>query len=590
MGELRGRSREVVLCGHPEDETRHGALAWVRDVRKYARPLAMAAALLAGGCSTASGNGVEGEEAGLASLPPTAGSVGQCVLERRCPLPSRAEAVALADQIAIAATRKPLVERAVDARLSGELRQRSYRAYHAAADAREAIEQFRVATQSTDAKAACEAAQAMVALQAELDGDLMGTYGRAYAGARAGEEGDCAASWQRLQQLLEAYRPTPAKLAEIEQKARDAARGKEGDAGAGVQGAVARPPDAAKLGPAQIQKIEAFGAKDAARVVIHLNGPASYQVGHLEASAQGGARLYIDLAKTSRGKVPLTRAVGGLVERVRLGSHQGSTRVVLDLNGTAYRRVFFLPEPFRVIADLTTRAPVGPAEGTPAQARARVERVVIDPGHGGNDPGATGPGGLKEKDVTLDIAHRVAPVLARELGIVTMLTRDVDRYVALEERAARANAFHADLFVSIHCNASESPASRGVQSYVLDASRDESSQRVAARENMAPASAQIGDVVTDLRSGHLSGESVRLADLLQRTTMASLAERFGDTPNGGVKAAGFYVLLGAEMPSVLFEVSFISNPTEEARLATADYRQKIADGIANAVRAYRDGK
>ena len=197
---------------------------------------------------------------------------------------------------------------------------------------------------------------------------------------------------------------------------------------------------------------------------------------------------------------------------------------------------------------------------------------------------------MKEKDVTLDIAHRVAPVLARELGIVTMLTRDVDRYVAWEERAARANAFHADLFVSIHCNASESPASRGVQSYVLDASRDESSQRVAARENMAPASAQIGDVVTDLRSGHLSGESVRLADLLQRTTMASLAERFGDTPNGGVKAAGFYVLLGAEMPSVLFEVSFISNPTEEARLATADYRQKIADGIANAVRAYRDGK
>jgi len=516
--------------------------------------------------------------------------VGQCVLDGQCPLPSRPEAVALSDQIAIAASRKPASQQSADARLAADLRRRSYRAYHAPADAREAIEQYRIAARSEDAKAACEATLAMTALQVELEGDLVGTYSRAYAASRPGREGGCSDGWAQVLQSLEFFRPAPGKLAEIDEAARTAARASDAGA-AGSEGPVVKPPDSTKLGPARIEKIEAFGAKDAARVVIHLDGPASYQVGHIESGAPGGgARLYIDLAKTSRGKAPLTRPVGGLVERIRLGAHQGSTRVVLDLNGTAYRRVFFLPEPFRVIADLTTRAPAGPTEQASVQSRSRVERVVIDPGHGGNDPGAIGPGGLKEKDVTLDIGHRVAPVLARELGIVTMITRDSDRYVPLEERAARANAFHADLFVSIHCNASEAPASRGVQSYVLDTSRDESALRVAARENMAPANAQLGSVLTDLRSGHLSNESLRLANLLQKSTMSSLSERFGDTPNGGVKAAGFYVLLGAEMPSVLFEVSFISNPTEEARLATADYRQKIADGIANAIRAYREGK
>jgi N-acetylmuramoyl-L-alanine amidase len=267
---------------------------------------------------------------------------------------------------------------------------------------------------------------------------------------------------------------------------------------------------------------------------------------------------------------------------------------VLDLNGQVWRRVFYLPEPFRIIADLATHAPKGEEGSTagPAQRGKKLERVVVDPGHGGNDPGAIGPGGLKEKDVTLDIAHRVAPILARELGIVTMVTRDADRYVTLEERTARANAFHADLFVSIHCNASESAASRGIQSYVLDTSHDETAARVAARENATTgsANAQVGALVADLRLGHLSHESLRLANLIQKSAMASLSERYADTANGGVKSAGFYVLVGAEMPSVLFEAAFISNPVEETRLQTADFRQKIADGIANAIRAYQEGR
>jgi len=216
--------------------------------------------------------------------------------------------------------------------------------------------------------------------------------------------------------------------------------------------------------------------------------------------------------------------------------------------------------------------------------------VAIDPGHGGTDPGATGPGGLKEKDVTLDIAHRVAPVLSREMGVSTMLTRDDDRYVPLEERAARANAFHADLFVSVHCNASENSSGRGVQSYVLDTSRDDIAMKVAARENASTAATLPGAILSQLRSADLGSQSQHLAALIQQSSMASLRERYADTPNGGVHAAAFYVLVGTEMPAVLFETSFISSPIEETRLATADYRQKLADAIANAIRAFREGR
>src|SRR5690606_19536524 len=119
-----------------------------------------------------------------------------------------------------------------------------------------------------------------------------------------------------------------------------------------------------------------------------------------------------------------------------------------------------------------------------------IRRVALDPGHGGHDPGAVGPRGLREKDVTLDIAHRAGPLIAQELGISTLLTRDTDVYVPLDERAAKANAFGADLFVSIHCNASADPSARGIMTFVLDESEDPLAMHVAARENAAsPAAA-----------------------------------------------------------------------------------------------------
>jgi N-acetylmuramoyl-L-alanine amidase len=201
------------------------------------------------------------------------------------------------------------------------------------------------------------------------------------------------------------------------------------------------------------------------------------------------------------------------------------------------------------------------------------------------------------------IAHRAAPTLAHELGVETMLTRDTDTYVFLEERIARANAFHADLFVSIHCNATEDGQARGVQLFVLDPSRemDAVARRVAALENSFAGhgrspldsklvGAQIAAVAAGLSTRDLAKGSGRFAELLRAATHASLDQRYGKPADHGIRTAAFYVLLGAEMPAVLYETAFISNPDDEGLLATADFRQKLADSIVNAVRAYREGR
>jgi N-acetylmuramoyl-L-alanine amidase len=363
--------------------------------------------------------------------------------------------------------------------------------------------------------------------------------------------------------------------------------------------------DAVSKGPVKVLSVEPFGNDKGGRVVIHLSGPATFQVGTLGADATAGkdARVFVDIARaTSRG-IKKEMEVGGVVRRVRLGAQESGTRVVLDLAASLYRRVFYLPDPFRIVIDVSTRPPLRQDKQSSTGQR-DVRRVVIDPGHGGQDSGAVGPTGLAEKEVTLDIAHRTATIISRELGMETLLTRDDDTYVALDLRTARANAFHADLFVSIHCNASESGTARGPMTFSLDRVRnpDRLTMRLAERENAVrpakPASdhdnkaidEEMALIVSNLNVGDLLEQSRHVADLIQRSAISSLGQRWPDTRDQGTKSAGFFVLVGADMPAVLFETSFISNPEDEGRLATADYRQKLADAVANAIRAYREGK
>jgi N-acetylmuramoyl-L-alanine amidase len=163
--------------------------------------------------------------------------------------------------------------------------------------------------------------------------------------------------------------------------------------------------------------------------------------------------------------------------------------------------------------------------------------------------------------------------------------------VPLDERAHRANAFHADLFVSIHLNSSEDPDTKGVMTFVLDTSRDAAASKIAARENASTeaAAAELANSLSQIESADRRAASQTFAKLLQRAAGASLRQRYDDVEDQGVRRAGFYVLAGASMPAVLFEGSFISNPIEATRLNSEDYRQRLADAVVNAVRAYREG-
>jgi N-acetylmuramoyl-L-alanine amidase len=338
--------------------------------------------------------------------------------------------------------------------------------------------------------------------------------------------------------------------------------------------------------PAQVTEIQRYGALDSARIVVFLSAPAKYQAGALPPEPPRGPRFYVDLPG-AHYEGEHSFEVGGVVQRVRVGENDDGVRVVLDLRERVYQRVFFLPEPFRVVIDVSSEAP----RLHPKTGHRQVSRVVLDPGHGGHDPGAIGATGLKEKDVALDLALRAGPLIARELGIDTLLTRETDEFVPLHQRVAKANAFSADLFISLHCNASENPASHGVMTFVLDESRDSVAEGVAARENSASAAAsqQFASLLTQVMDAESVARSTHFAELLQHTSMASLQPSFAPVSDGGVRRAGFFVLAGAQMPAVLYESSFISNGLEEQRLDSASYRQKLADAIVNAVRAYRDG-
>jgi N-acetylmuramoyl-L-alanine amidase len=474
-------------------------------------------------------------------------------------------------------------------RLAAELRVFLFRTRHQEVDGREALVLLDTVVPKLPEAAACEAAKTRALLAGELSADP----DEAAAGLRAAlvTRPGCATTFGPSLAVLPAAperSPSSGQPAVIAPGASNAGLGSTGIA----EAAVASPDNVPDGGaPVEVLGVEVFGAPEGARVVVRLSGPARFRFGDAgPAQGKSGARVYVDLARAKLPKRKKKKLGSGIVERVRLGERDGGVRVVLDLERPVFRRVFYLPEPFRVVIDVTTRAPGEESKATGHGVR-DVRRVVLDPGHGGHDPGAVGPTGLREKDVTLDIAHRVGPVLARELGITTLLTRDDDAYIALEERTARANAFGADLFVSIHCNASESANAHGVQTFVLDTTSDHVAAKVAARENAA--SAEAGDVVRrlsgDLKLAELGSRSTRLADLLQRAAVASL-DRYPNVSDQGVKTAGFFVLVGAQMPSALFETSFISNGTEEDRLRSEEYRQRLADAIVNAVRAYREGK
>jgi N-acetylmuramoyl-L-alanine amidase len=215
-------------------------------------------------------------------------------------------------------------------------------------------------------------------------------------------------------------------------------------------------------------------------------------------------------------------------------------------------------------------------------------RIVIDAGHGGHDPGSIGPAGLQEKELVLDVALRLSKLVREELGAEVLLTRPGDVFIPLEERTAIANSRGADLFLSIHANSSRSSRSRGVETYFLNFAADPHAEEVAARENAISAGTlkDLQNLVKAITLNSKIDESRDFASSVQESILANLRQHDPKLPDRGVRTAPFYVLIGANMPSILAEIAFISHPEEEKRLREGGFRQRIAEGLLAGVRTY----
>lgn len=218
---------------------------------------------------------------------------------------------------------------------------------------------------------------------------------------------------------------------------------------------------------------------------------------------------------------------------------------------------------------------------------------MIDPGHGGNDHGATGPSGIMEKKLTLAISKRLAVELKKQIGAEVALTRTDDRYVSLEDRNAIGNRMNADLFVSIHVNAAESSTPKGIETYYLNTATNKAAQRLADRENKAFGK-EIGTlqrIITTLHQNATTDESHELAYMVQTNLVRGVSKKFDGVVDKRVKTALFYVLVGSKAPSILVECGFVSNPQEEKRLNSAVYQQELAASIAAGIQQYlKSGK
>jgi N-acetylmuramoyl-L-alanine amidase len=296
-----------------------------------------------------------------------------------------------------------------------------------------------------------------------------------------------------------------------------------------------------------------------------------------------------------------------LLSDARAGQFTGdSVRIVVDIKSFKNYKIFSLKNPFRIVLDVwgqdlgrtvaaasidSQRSPTGklPAGAIARQLALGVRRIVIDPGHGGRDFGAPGyHKGVHEKHVVLQIAKRLARKVETELKIEALLTRTEDRFLTLEERTAIANTKNADLFVSIHTNASRDRRAYGIETYFLNLATDDDAIMVAARENATSARniSDLESILNDLMQNAKINESSRLATKVQSAMVQHLGSNFGYIQNKGVKQAPFYVLLGAQMPSILVEAAFISNPRECKRLTDEKYQEAVADGIVKGIRKY----
>lgn len=355
--------------------------------------------------------------------------------------------------------------------------------------------------------------------------------------------------------------------------------------------------------------VRVLSSKTYSRVTIDLSHEVRYETHRLKEDPSKGLppRIYVDLFSTklamdSRNPIAVD---DGVLRQLRVGQFTADIiRIVIDLTTSGEHNAFLLADPYRLVIDIQgqknaealaavdkskKRTATLPEKGKPLPVSG-IRKIVLDPGHGGKDPGAIGVGGIAEKDIVLAIAKKLERKLKQEMGVEVVLTRRDDRFIPLEDRTAIANAEGADLFVSLHMNASPNGEAKGLETYYLDNTNDEASLRLAAREN-GTSRRNVSDlqfILSDMTQNMKLEDSITLAHHLQHSLIDGMSTRLADVKDLGVKKALFYVLVGARMPSVLVEMFFITNKTEGRAMSQETYQNAVVDALYDGILKYKE--
>jgi N-acetylmuramoyl-L-alanine amidase len=380
-------------------------------------------------------------------------------------------------------------------------------------------------------------------------------------------------------------------------------------------------PTSATIRPlAVLNEMKHWSNLDYTRISLELDRDVTWESHELGKGTPGKpGRVYIDINHAKLGRNVRDITIGdGLLKGARVGQHKPDVvRVVLDTENIKDYKVFPLSEPARLIIDVRGERPTEISrleqsisssleplselrpderptviEKKPRTQKkpsiSKIRRIVVDPGHGGHDPGAVGPSGLQEKDVVLSIGLKLRELLKDELGLDVIMTRSTDVFIPLEERTAIANKLNADLFLSVHANAASNRNASGIETYYLNLAKTEKAAQLAAKENGTSLEkvSVLQAILFDLMANYKLNDSAHLADEVQKALHIKARTQYADIKNLGVKQGPFYVLVGATMPSILVETAFLSNLQEEAHLKDPAYRDLTAEGILDGVRAY----
>ena len=408
----------------------------------------------------------------------------------------------------------------------------------------------------------------------------------------------CAEGPSGSYRLAQAQKRDPAKPSSV-----------QSSTGARANGGTPSAPMPESPDKARFFGVRFVSSKSYSRVTIDLSHQVRYETHRLDEDRSKGLppRIYVDLFRTKLAmdaNDPIL-VEDGVLRQVRVGQFTADVvRIAIDMTTPGEYNAFLLADPYRLVLDIRGQqngaavAKVDPSKTPTATLSNKgkplsyggIRKIVLDPGHGGKDTGAIGAGGVAEKDIVLAVAKKLARKLKQDMGLEVVLTRKDDRFIPLEDRTAIANSEAADLFISLHMNASPNNEARGLETYYLDNTTDEASLRLAAREN-GTSRRNVSDlqfILSDMTQNMKLEDSITLAHRIHGSLVGGMSTKLADVKDLGVKKALFYVLVGAHMPSVLVEMFFITNKAEGRAMNQESTQNAVVDALYDGIMKYRE--